>query len=303
MPKNPKEAAYPLQKELFDALRADDARFVQRYLRDAKLSKTAVYNRLSGYTPISFDEGCKLLTGRAAVPDGQMAILTEVQAANRLTAYFSGSSSDSSTLLLSLRTLPGLYLAHSPILLALRLFIADWLDAKAQNRRLPVFSPAYCELPKARTFITAHEQALRHLYELPPWRQSEIWHPSLLNDLLASIQEIKAFGALEDESAWQEIRKGLSGLVDALAHRTRKHEVFLSAQTPASSQLILASNTALSHWIWIGAGSVLHTNEAQSLEPAAALLAKLRACGKAISPSQGAGQQFFGKLRGHFALL
>lgn len=116
MPKKPKEAAYPLQKELFDALRADDEHFVQRYLREGNLSKTAVYNRLAGLTPISFDEGCKLLTGRAAVPDGQMAILTEVQAANRLTAYFSGSSSDSSTLLLSLRTLPGLYLAYSPIL-------------------------------------------------------------------------------------------------------------------------------------------------------------------------------------------
>ncbi|MDV7394343.1 hypothetical protein RZS08_23375, partial [Arthrospira platensis SPKY1] len=149
----------------------------------------------------------KLLTGRAAIPDGQTAVLTEVQAANRLSACLSGpSSSDSSTLLLSLRTLPGLYLTHSPILLALRLFIADWLDAKSQNQRLPVFSLAYCELPKARAFITAHEQAIRHLYEWPPWRQSEIWHPSLLNDLLASIQEIKAFGALEDESAWQEIR-------------------------------------------------------------------------------------------------
>lgn len=144
MPKKPKEAAYPLQKELFDALRADDEHFVQHYLRDANLSKTAVYNRLSGYTPISFDEGCKLLTGRAALPDGQVTVLREVQAVNRLSAYFSGPSSDSSTLLLSLRTLPGLYLAHSPILWLgelysflilkkLLLFAILWLEPLAQH--------------------------------------------------------------------------------------------------------------------------------------------------------------------------
>jgi hypothetical protein len=306
MPRKSKKAAapYPLQKELFDSLRADHKNFVQRYMREAKVSKTSVYNRLAGVTPISFDEGCKLLTGTAAMPQGQAIFLSELQAAKRIASFLSESSlSDDAAMIFSFRALPSLYLAHRPLVLCLRFFIADWLEAKSRNQRLPSFSPDYCNLPRNREFITACEQVLRLMCEMPPWRRSEVWSPAILANLLARLQEMQAFGAFNGEVTWQEIGREVSELVNTLESNAHKHEVFLSPQVPAGSQLILSSGAASACWIWTDADLVIYAQEAKGFEPIVGLLEKLRACGETISPGQPRGQEWFKKLRWELSRL
>jgi hypothetical protein len=300
MPKNPKkaEAPYPLQKELFDSLRAGNKNFVQQYTRAYHISKTSAYNRLAGVTPISFDEGCKLLTGTATIPQGQAIFQSELQAAKRIASYLSENSpSEEAAMMLSCRAFPSLYLACSPLVFCLRFFITDWLEAKAQNRRLPAFSSAYCERPRNREFLAGFERALRQMHEIPPRRRFEVWSPAILANLLAKLQEMYALGAFNGEITWQEIGKEVSKLVNTLERIAQQHEVFLSPEVPAGCQLILSSGMTSACWIWADADWVIYTQEAKKIEPIVDLLEKLRACSRAIGPEQHIGQRFFIELR------
>ena len=79
---------YPLQKRLFDELRQAARQqgkgFVQQYMKVRDLSKTPTYERLSGKTAISFDEGYTLLLETRAQLSSSVQLMNEAQASLHL---------------------------------------------------------------------------------------------------------------------------------------------------------------------------------------------------------------------------
>lgn len=256
------QTAYPLQKKLFEELKRKYKKrgqdWIHCYMSAAKLTKTPAYNRITGHTPISFDEGIRLLQSEGIdLMEGHLH-------SNQVSADFDEkllkdcqqiSCTYNPSIILSIQDLPLLYLKLNRFVSGFKLYCSSRFEAPP-SEKFPPFSKSWVENKEVSSKLDSTKQTLEQFLPIP---RTDLWTVGMFDSTINAIKYLKNINGFSSTTVKDEVVAGLFAIIEQLkkiaSDTSGKIHVYENGIFSIGNSLLFDSDELKALYIWSDLGS------------------------------------------------
>lgn len=255
---------YPLQRKLFEELkrkykkRSQD--WVNCYMSGANLTKTPAYNRIAGLTPISFDEGIRLIQSEGIDLMGRYLYKGEFSSAldeKLLQDCQQINEICNPTIILSIQDLPLLYLKLNRFVAGFKLYCSYRFEA-TPSEKFPPFSKSWIQDKVVSSKLDQKRKTLDQLLLTP---RTDIWTIGMFDSTINTIKYLESIHGFSSTMVKDEVVGGLFAIIERLkeiaSDTSGRVKVYENGIFSIGNNLLFESDELKSLYIWSDLGSKL----------------------------------------------
>jgi hypothetical protein len=289
MVENNNQYAYPMQRQLFQKLKkkykAKGQDWVNSYMFESKLSKTPAYNRMSGNTPISFDEGLSLIHKEGLnMIDWQIPLQNHTDD-ELLKDCHMLQNAIHPKIILSIQDLPLIYIKMNRLLAGFKLYCAQRFSTCPSKYAKQPFSKIWLDQDDVYRRLNAKRTVLDQFIQLP---RTDIWTLGMFDKLILSIKYVDAIKGFQSPVLKDEIIAAIYQIVDKLreiASDTTGHvQVFENQFFSIGNQLLMQSSEVNAMYIWSDVDTKIKLTSAPLIESYQNTLENMLSRARLINP-------------------